>query len=279
MESILTSVKKMLGIAEEYEHFDPDIIMHINTVFSILTQLGAGTWFSISDKTAVWSDFIADRSCLELIKSYMFLKVRLLFDPPVSSAVSEAVSRQISELEWRISVTVDPSDNGFDSSDDKSIIDDENVSNETTYSSEKIEEDFIDNEELDNALSDRMGIIYSPDVPPKHAESDTWFEIDSPQNGAAASLYSVREENMVIPRKKSRAVDTAKKKSVIDDSSVSKDTTYSSEKIEDDFIDNNELDKALDSYSGIAYSAELPKYSTATSLFKIERKEEDQDVS
>ncbi len=110
MDSILTSIKKLLGITEEYDHFDPDIIMHINSAFSVLTQLGVGpaSGFSISDKTAVWSDFVDTDSRLEMLKSYMYLKVKLLFDPPLGTASIEAINRQISELEWRINVTVDP---------------------------------------------------------------------------------------------------------------------------------------------------------------------------
>ncbi len=110
MESILASVKKMLGITGEYEHFDADIIMHINTVFSILTQIGMGPddGFSIDDYSAVWSDFMDDDERLSMVKSYVYLKVRLLFDPPMSSSVADAINRQISELEWRLFVQSDP---------------------------------------------------------------------------------------------------------------------------------------------------------------------------
>lgn len=110
MDSILTSIKKMLGVTEEYEHFDADIIMHINSTFMILTQLGVGPseGFSIKDKTALWSDFIPENSNLESVKSYIYMKVRLLFDPPTSSAVMESMKNQISELEWRLNVEVDP---------------------------------------------------------------------------------------------------------------------------------------------------------------------------
>lgn len=104
-ESILTSIKKLLGLGEEYEHFDLDIIIHINTVFMILTQLGVGPskGFTIKDKTAVWSDFIpADDLRFEAAKTFMYLKVRLVFDPPSSSAVLESFNRTISELEWRL---------------------------------------------------------------------------------------------------------------------------------------------------------------------------------
>ena len=110
MDSILTSVKKQLGIAEEYTHFDPDIIMHINSAFSILNQLGVGPpdGFSISDDSSDWTDFIGDSKNLELVKTYVGLKVRLIFDPPTSSAVMEAIKQNLAELEWRISVAVDP---------------------------------------------------------------------------------------------------------------------------------------------------------------------------
>lgn len=109
MESILTSIKKLLGIAEEYEHFDADIIMHINSVFMILNQLGVGPpeGFSIRDEDATWTDFIADNKQIESVKSYTYMKVKLLFDPPLSSAVIESYNRLISEFEWRLNVAVD----------------------------------------------------------------------------------------------------------------------------------------------------------------------------
>lgn len=112
MESILTSVKKMLGIDEEYTHFDADIIMHINSVLMILTQLGVGPsgGFVIEDDTSTWANFIpeANESRLHAVKTYVYLKVRLIFDPPLSSAVIDAMNRQIAELEWRLNVAVDP---------------------------------------------------------------------------------------------------------------------------------------------------------------------------
>ena len=86
--SILTSIKKLLGIAEEYQVYDADLIMHINSVFSILTQLGVGPadGFSIEDDDALWTDFIPEKSKIEFIKSYMHLKVKLLFDPPLGNS-------------------------------------------------------------------------------------------------------------------------------------------------------------------------------------------------
>lgn len=110
MESILTSIKKLLGISEDYEYFDSDLIMHINSVFSILTQLGIGPskGFGIQDSDAIWSDFIsADSSNLEAVKSYMYLKVKMLFDPPLGSAVSESMTKLISEFEWRLNVAAE----------------------------------------------------------------------------------------------------------------------------------------------------------------------------
>ena len=109
MESILTSIKKLLGITEEYEHFDQDIIMHINSVFMILTQMGVGPeeGFTISDSTTTWNEFTNDDKKIEAVKTYVYLKVILLFDPPASSSVMEAINRSISELEWRLNITVD----------------------------------------------------------------------------------------------------------------------------------------------------------------------------
>lgn len=108
-ESILTSIKKMLGIAEEYEIFDPDLIMHINSVFSVLTQLGVGSQkgFMIDDETATWSSFIRNEATLMLVKSYVYLKVKLMFDPPLSSAVLECYKKQIEEYEWRLNVAAE----------------------------------------------------------------------------------------------------------------------------------------------------------------------------
>lgn len=109
MPSILTSVKKMLGIGEDYTHFDPDITMHINSVLPILTQIGIGptTGFLITDKSDLWTDFINDETRLALVKSYMYLKVKLIFDPPLSSSLIDAMKRSIDEFEWRILVTAE----------------------------------------------------------------------------------------------------------------------------------------------------------------------------
>lgn len=110
MESILISIKKLLGIVQEYEHFDDDLIMHINSVLMILTQLGVGPTegFIIEDDSATWEDFIQDETKLNLVKSYVYLRVKQLFDPPISSVMVEAMNRQINEFEWRLNIAVDP---------------------------------------------------------------------------------------------------------------------------------------------------------------------------
>lgn len=111
MESILISIKKLLGINADYEHFDSDLIIHINSVFMILNQLGVGPpeGFTITNSSSTWSDFVSDTTKIESIKTYIALKVRLVFDPPQSSAVLSSMERTISELEWRLNVAVDPS--------------------------------------------------------------------------------------------------------------------------------------------------------------------------
>lgn len=110
MDSILTSIKKLLGIAEDYDHFDDDIVIYINTVFLDLAQIGVGpaNGFSIEDESATWSDFLPDtHSLFEAAKSYVYLKVRLLFDPPLSSTVMDAINRNISELTFRLNVAAE----------------------------------------------------------------------------------------------------------------------------------------------------------------------------
>jgi hypothetical protein len=99
----------MLGIEQEYTHFDQDIIIDINSVLMILTQIGVGpeTGFSITGENETWSDFLPDTKGFESIKSFIYLKVRILFDPPTSSIVMEAMERQIKEFEWRLNVNAE----------------------------------------------------------------------------------------------------------------------------------------------------------------------------
>ena len=108
-DSILDSIKKILGMPPEYDAFDTDLVIHINSVFGILTQLGVGPegGFSISDNTTLWKAYLGNSKDLEMVKSYIALKVRLIFDPPTIGAVMDALKEQIRELEWRLNVQVD----------------------------------------------------------------------------------------------------------------------------------------------------------------------------
>jgi hypothetical protein len=104
--SILLSTKKILGLAADYTAFDHDVITHINTAFSILTQLGIGPpeGFMIEDDSAVWFEFVNDDMQLNSVKTYVYLKVRQFFDPPATSYLIAAMERQIQELEVRMNV-------------------------------------------------------------------------------------------------------------------------------------------------------------------------------
>jgi hypothetical protein len=110
MESILTSIKKMLGIAEDYTHFDADIINHINAVFADLAQMGVGPsrGFRIDDATAIWDDFVSDNLLLNSVKSYMLLRVKILFDPnSMGSSTMASCERQIQQWEWRLNIAAE----------------------------------------------------------------------------------------------------------------------------------------------------------------------------
>lgn len=107
-ESILTSIKKLLGIPEEYEAFDQDIIIHINTFLSRLYQVGVGVEnFFIIDKTATWDQFLIDEAKYQQAKTYVYLRVRLIFDPPQTGAAMEAFKENLRELEWLLFVDAD----------------------------------------------------------------------------------------------------------------------------------------------------------------------------
>ncbi len=111
-DSILTSVKKILGITAEYTHFDDALIMHINTVLMALTQMGIGNrqYFRIEDASSTWSDFISDKVDIDAIKTYVALRVKLIFDPPQSSTHMQAIQDTIKECEWRMYIA-DSSEN------------------------------------------------------------------------------------------------------------------------------------------------------------------------
>ena len=110
MDGILTSVKKLLGIAEEYTQFDTDILIHINSVFQTLHELGVGPddGFAIDEYTT-WTDYISDNTLLlNAVKTYVYLKVKMLFDPSLTSSVTDLMKEEVKELEWRMNVFVDP---------------------------------------------------------------------------------------------------------------------------------------------------------------------------
>lgn len=105
-DSILNTVKKMLGLEDEYQPFDTNVIVLINSALMSLTQLGVGPkeGFTIKDYTATWSDFLTNDVKLEAVKDYVYLKVKVTFDPPSGASVLDAYKQQINELEWRLNV-------------------------------------------------------------------------------------------------------------------------------------------------------------------------------
>ena len=108
-ESILLTIKEMLGIPSEYSVFDSELMAYINSAITALRQIGAGpqNGFSINDEYATWSDYIDDMSMYENVKTYIYLKVRMMFDPPSSSFVLESFKNQAAEVEWRIYIQAD----------------------------------------------------------------------------------------------------------------------------------------------------------------------------
>lgn len=107
MESILTSVKKSLPMGEDDKHFDDVLIMHINTVLAILTQVGVGpsSGFAIESDSDTWDEFVGENPIFNMVKTYVCQKVKLVFDPPTSSTHMEALKQSIAELEWRLNIT------------------------------------------------------------------------------------------------------------------------------------------------------------------------------
>ncbi len=110
MDSILQSIKKLLGLDENYDAFDDDVMMHINSVLMILTQLGVGpkNGFSITGEEETWGDYLGeDISKLSAVKTYVYLKVKTMFDPTSSSVVNEATKEMLKELEWRLNSEIE----------------------------------------------------------------------------------------------------------------------------------------------------------------------------
>lgn len=109
-DSILMTIRKLVCGDPYADHFDTDLLVHINACFSILNQLGVGpeNGFVVTDETQSWSSYIADNYILNMVKTYVTLKVKKIFDPPLTSSVLEAMDKEISQLEWRLNVAVDP---------------------------------------------------------------------------------------------------------------------------------------------------------------------------
>jgi hypothetical protein len=130
VDSILDGTKKALNLAADYDVFDPEIVMHINSVFFTLSQLGIGpdVGFSITDSSTTWDAFIGTDMRLNAVKTYVYLRVRLLFDPPQTSYLIDALNKQVEEYEWRLNVLreqtawVDPNPPVVDADDDDSVI-------------------------------------------------------------------------------------------------------------------------------------------------------------
>lgn len=102
-QSILLSIKKLLGLDQNYNAFDTDVIISINSILNVLYQLGVSKDpYQITGEIETWEDYLGDRKDLEMIKSFVYLRVRLLFDPPTVGVLHEAMERQAKELEWRL---------------------------------------------------------------------------------------------------------------------------------------------------------------------------------
>lgn len=107
MDSILNSIKKLIGMDPEYTQFDTDLIIYINSMFAILKQVGVGpeNGFSISDGSATWDEYLPDYDKnFEFVKTYIQQRVKLVFDPPLTSSVLDAMKETIKELEWRLNI-------------------------------------------------------------------------------------------------------------------------------------------------------------------------------
>lgn len=117
--SILYTIKKMIGPSYDEDSFDTDIIIHINSCFTTLRQLGVGPkdGYRIDGSDNVWSEFITDTQMLDSVKTYIYLKVKMVFDPPLNASLIESFNTQIKELEWRLNVSVESDPKGGDSNE------------------------------------------------------------------------------------------------------------------------------------------------------------------
>lgn len=117
--SILYTIKKMIGPSYDEDSFDTDIIIHINSCFTTLRQLGVGPkdGYRIDGSDNIWSEFVTDTQMLDSVKTYIYLKVKMVFDPPLNASLIESFNTQIKELEWRLNVSVESDPKGGDSNE------------------------------------------------------------------------------------------------------------------------------------------------------------------
>lgn len=109
-DSILKTIKQLIGCPDDFEQFDLDLIVHINSAFATLTHLGVGPkeGYRITGADNAWSEFEDDAKKLSLIKDYVYIKTRLLFDPPTSGSLMDSLKEQLKEMEWRLYMLYDP---------------------------------------------------------------------------------------------------------------------------------------------------------------------------
>ena len=109
-ESILKTIKQLIGCPDDFEQFDLDLIVHINLAFATLTHIGVGPkeGYRITGADNAWSEFEDDAQKLSLIKDYVYIKTRLLFDPPISGSLMDSLKEQLKEMEWRLYMLYDP---------------------------------------------------------------------------------------------------------------------------------------------------------------------------
>ena len=107
--SILEDIKSLLGVQKDYTHFDKELIIHINSAIMVQSQLGLGPegGYKIKDKTNIWTEYLGERDDLESAKTALFLRVKLAFDPPVTSYLQNLIQKQIEELEWRLNIQIE----------------------------------------------------------------------------------------------------------------------------------------------------------------------------
>lgn len=143
-ESIIVSIKKMLGLGDDYTPFDMDVIVHINSAFMKLTQLGVGPreGFVVTDYDKKWSDFLTNPVTLGAVKNYVYLQVKMIFDPPTNSYVMDALKQQADELGWRLNVQAESVED-FDFMHNEKAVKETEDQNESSQTQEAVTSGYI----------------------------------------------------------------------------------------------------------------------------------------